>query len=264
MKTLTIVKIGGQVLDDEKRKMAFLKDFAALPGAKVLVHGGGKLATQLATQLNFPVQMHEGRRITDADSLRVAVMVYAGWINKTLAATLQAQGQKAIGLSGADAGLIQGVKRPIGEVDFGFVGDVVKEKVNAPLLQSLLEQGIAPIIAPITADASGQLLNTNADTIAAVLAMAMSGFYQVHLVYCFEKSGVLLDENDENSVIPMMDEQFMHRLKEEKRIHSGMLPKLHNCFQALEAGVKEIHICRETQVRHIGKGSFRGTKIGLS
>jgi acetylglutamate kinase len=168
METLTIVKIGGEVLDDEKRKTAFLKDFVALKGDKMLVHGGGKLATQLATQLNIPVQMHEGRRITDADCLRVAVMVYAGWINKTLTATLHANGQNAIGLSGADAGLIQAVKRPIEEVDFGFVGDVVKEKINTTLLQALLAQSIAPIIAPITADSSGQLLNTNADTIAAV------------------------------------------------------------------------------------------------
>lgn len=264
MNTLTIVKIGGQVLDDEKRKNAFLKDFSSLQGAKVLVHGGGKLATQMATELQIPVHMHEGRRITDAESLRVAVMVYAGWINKTLTATLQSLGQKALGLSGADAGLIPAVKRPVVAVDFGFVGDVQKEKINAPLLQSLLEQDIAPIIAPITANASGQLLNTNADTIAAVLAMAMSHLYEVNLVYCFEKPGVLLDENDDESVIADLNKTMINRLKEEKRIHSGMLPKLHNCLEALEAGVSQVHICQESQVLQVGKLDFRGTKISLS
>lgn len=237
---LTVVKIGGNVIDDAAVLDAFLKDFAAIQGAKILVHGGGKLATRTAESLGITAVFHEGRRITDAPMLEVAVMTYAGWINKSITAKLQAFGSNAMGLTGADGNLILSKKRTGSTIDFGLVGDVVS--VNTELLKTLLIQEVVPIFCAVTHDGNGQLLNTNADAIASPLAVACSGYYDVKLLYCFEKKGVLLDVNDEDSVIKTLTFGDYTELREKGDIHSGMLPKLENCFNALNQGVTQIGI----------------------
>lgn len=237
---LTVVKIGGNVIDDAAALEAFLKDFAAIQGAKILVHGGGKLATRTAESLGITAVFHEGRRITDAPMLEVAVMTYAGWINKSITAKLQAFGNNAMGLTGADGNLILSKKRTGSVVDFGLVGDVVS--VNTELLKTLLIQEVVPIFCAVTHDGNGQLLNTNADAIASPLAVACSGYYDVKLLYCFEKKGVLLDVNDDDSVIKTLTFGDYTELREQGAIHSGMLPKLENCFNALNQGVTQIGI----------------------
>ena len=239
-KILTVVKIGGNVIDDATVLEAFLKDFAAIQGAKILVHGGGKLATRTAESLGITAVFHEGRRITDAPMLDVAVMTYAGLINKSITAKLQALGNNAMGFTGADGNLIASKKRTNTTVDFGMVGDVVS--VNSELLRALLIQDVVPVFCAITHDGNGQLLNTNADTIASTLAIACSSFFDVKLLYCFEKKGVLLDVNDENSVIKTLTFGNYTELREQGIIHSGMLPKLENCFNALNEGVAQIGI----------------------
>lgn len=237
---LTVVKIGGNVIDDATALDSFLKDFAAIKGAKILVHGGGKLATRTAESLGIKAVFHEGRRITDAPMLEVAVMTYAGWINKSIVAKLQALGENAMGFTGADGNLIRAKKRENTTIDFGLVGDVVS--VNTELLNALLIQDIAPVFCAVTHDGNGQLLNTNADTIASPLAVACTGYYDVKLLYCFEKKGVLLDVNDEESVIKSLTFERYSELREQGAIHSGMLPKLENCFDALSKGVTQIGI----------------------
>jgi len=239
-KTLTVVKIGGNVIDDAKALEAFLKDFAAIQGAKILVHGGGKLATRTAENLGITAVFHEGRRITDAPMLDVAVMTYAGLINKSITAKLQGFGNNAMGFTGADGNLILSKKRTNTTVDFGLVGDVVS--VNSELLKMLLLQDVVPVFSAITHDGNGQLLNTNADTIASTLAIACSNFFDVKLLYCFDKKGVLLDVNSEDSVIKELTFENYNDLKEQGIIHSGMLPKLENCFNALNQGVAQIGI----------------------
>lgn len=242
MEPLHIIKIGGNILDDEQKLQSFLRNLVQAEGKKILVHGGGKLATAMSAKLGIETQMQNGRRITDADTLRVVTMVYAGWINKSIVAALNAQGQEAIGLCGADADLIPSTKRVVGEVDFGFVGDVLYEKVNAGFLSDLVDGGKLPVIAPITADVNGQLLNTNADTIAAALAIALSGTYEVNLVYCFEKKGVLLDVNKDDSVVNALNKERYAELKAEGVIDKGMIPKLDNAFDALDKGVQRVVI----------------------
>ncbi|PZR23554.1 MAG: acetylglutamate kinase [Flavobacterium psychrophilum] len=237
---LTIVKIGGNVIDDPVALDNFLKDFAAVQGPKILIHGGGKLATRTAESLGIKAVFHEGRRITDAPMLEIAVMTYAGWINKSIVAKLQALGDNAMGFTGADGNLIRSKKRDNTTVDFGLVGDVVA--VNTELLNALLVQDIAPVFCAVTHDGNGQLLNTNADAIASPLAVACTGYYDVKLLYCFEKKGVLLDVNDEDSVIKTLTFESYSKLREEGAIHSGMLPKLENCFNALNQGVSQIGI----------------------
>lgn len=240
---LYVVKIGGNIIDDAEKLELFLKQFSSINGKKILVHGGGKLATQLAKDLGIEQEMVEGRRITDAATLKIVTMVYAGYINKNIVAQLQANGSNAIGFTGADANLIQAHKRLASAskgIDYGFVGDV--DQVNTAAIEPLLAQDITIVIAPITHDGNGQLLNTNADTIAQSIATTMSGLYQVSLLYCFEKSGVLLDANDDNTVIPLMDQSFFKKLKEEKLIFAGMIPKLDNAFAALEKGVSKVII----------------------
>jgi len=239
-KDLTVVKIGGNVIDDATALEDFLKDFAAIQGAKILVHGGGKLATRTAESLGITVVFHEGRRITDAPMLDVAVMTYAGLINKSITAKLQALSNNAMGFTGADGNLILSKKRTNTTVDFGLVGDVVS--VNSELLKALLIQDVVPVFCAITHDGNGQLLNTNADTIASTLAIACSSFFDVKLLYCFEKKGVLLDVNDEDSVIKTLTFGNYTKLREQGVIHSGMLPKLENCFNALSEGVAQIGI----------------------
>lgn len=237
---ITVVKIGGNVIDDATVLDSFLKDFAALEGAKILVHGGGKLATRTAESLGIEAVFHEGRRITDAPMLEVAVMTYAGWINKSITAKLQALGSNAMGFTGADGNLIRSEKRQNTAIDFGFVGDVVS--VDAKLLEVLTVLGVVPVFCAVTHDGKGQLLNTNADTIASELAIAGSEYFDVKLQYCFEKKGVLLDVNDDDSVIKTLTFEQFSTLREQGAIHSGMLPKLENCFNALNKGVTQIGI----------------------
>ena len=243
---LTVVKIGGNVIDDAALLDNFLKDFAAIQGAKILVHGGGKLATRTAESLGITTVFHEGRRITDAPMLEVAVMTYAGLINKTITAKLQALGCNAMGLTGADGNLILSKKRENSAVDFGLVGDVVS--VNTELLKTLIIQDAVPVFCAVTHDGNGQLLNTNADTIASSLAMACSGYYDVKLLYCFEKKGVLLDVDNGESVIKTLTFDSYLELREQGAIHSGMLPKLENCFNALSHGVAQIGIGNTTMI----------------
>jgi len=237
---LTVVKIGGNVIDDAAALDSFLKDFAAIEGAKILVHGGGKLATRTAESLGIEAVFHEGRRITDAPMLEVAVMTYAGWINKSITAKLQAFGSNAMGFTGADGNLIRSEKRKNIAVDFGYVGDVVS--VDAKLLELLTVLGVVPVFCAVTHDGNGQLLNTNADTIASELAIACSDYFDVKLLYCFEKKGVLLDVNDADSVIKTLTFGEFSTLREQGAIHSGMLPKLENCFNALNKRVTQIGI----------------------
>ncbi len=235
-----IIKIGGAFLEDEKLLEKFYSAFSAMEGLKILVHGGGQRASKLSTDLGITPQMVHGRRITDAKSLEVVTMVYAGWANKTLVAGLQGRGCNALGLSGADANLIRALRRPVKDIDYGLVGDV--ERVNTEGLSTLLNAGFTPVFCALTHDGKGQLLNTNADSIAADLAMALSPAYEVRLIYCFEKQGVLRNVNDPESVIPSMDTDNFKSLQKEGVISAGMIPKLFNSFRALQAGVDQVII----------------------
>ena len=240
MDKLKVVKIGGHVIENRDALFLFLKDFAALKGPKILVHGGGKEATQMAKTLGIQVQMIEGRRVTDAQNLDLITMLYAGKLNKSIVAQLQGLGCNSLGLTGADGNSILAVKRPKTPVDFGFVGDPTG--VNQNLFELLLTTGITPVCCALTHDGKGQLLNTNADTIAATLASALSKNYEVSLYYCFEKKGVLADLEEETSVIPLINKQSYLELQAQGKLHTGMLPKLKNCFTALEDGVKQVFI----------------------
>lgn len=240
---LFVIKIGGNIIDDSKKLENFLQQFSAIKAKKILVHGGGKLATQLAKDLGIEQELVDGRRITDAATLKIVTMVYAGFINKNIVAQLQANGHNAIGFTGADANFISAHKRlPLVSkgIDYGFVGDV--DEVNTTAIEPLLEQNMAIVVAPITHDGKGQLLNTNADTIAQSIATALGGKYAVSLLYCFEKAGVLLDANDDNSVIPTINPANFMQLKEAKLIFAGMIPKLENAFTAIEKGVEKVMI----------------------
>ncbi len=254
MEKLTLVKVGGKIVEEEETLRALLHDFSQIEGFKVLVHGGGRSATRLAAQLGIESKMVAGRRITDAETLKVVTMVYGGLVNKTIVAGLQAQGVNALGLTGADMNLMRSDKRPVAEVDYGFVGDV--KEVNADLLASLIHQGIVPVLAPLTHDKQGHLLNTNADTIAGEAAKALARHFDVTLMFCFEKKGVLRDENDDESVIPEIDRVAFRQLVAEGIVQGGMIPKLENAYQAIDAGVNEVII---TQASEIHKGS--GTRV---
>ena len=240
MAELKLVKIGGNVIENREALADFLADFAALNGPKVLVHGGGKEATQMAKKLGVNVQLIEGRRVTDAKNLELITMLYAGKLNKNIVAQLQALGCNSLGLTGADGNSILARKRASKPIDFGFVGDLTE--VNQSFFKMLLDSGISPVCCALSHDGKGQLLNTNADTIAATLASALSDHFDVSLNYCFEKNGVLLDLEDDRSVIQTLDETNYLKLKSEGVLHTGMLPKLENCFTALKAGVKQVRI----------------------
>ncbi|NNK39271.1 MAG: acetylglutamate kinase [Winogradskyella sp.] len=242
METLKIVKIGGNIIDNDKELSSFLDQFSTIKGPKILVHGGGKLASKLAEQLAIPVNMNHGRRITDAETLDVITMVYAGKINKTIVSKLQSFNCNAVGLSGADGNCIVSKKRPIKDVDYGFVGDVIK--VNTETLDLLIAQGITPVLCAITHDEKGQLLNTNADTIAAELAIAFASTYYTSLYYCFEKNGVLRDVTDEDSIIETINATTYNQLIKNGSVAEGMLPKLNNCMYAVENKVVEVCIGR--------------------
>lgn len=251
---LTVIKVGGKIVEEEATLARLLADFSAIEGKKVLVHGGGRSATRLATQLGIESRMVDGRRITDADTLRVVTMVYGGLVNKNIVAGLQARGVNAIGLTGADMNVIRSVRRPVREVDYGFVGDV--ERVDADALASLLRQGLVPVMAPLTHDGQGSLLNTNADTIAGETAKALAAHFSVTLVYCFEKKGVLRDEADDNSVIPLITSAEFPQLVADGIVKGGMIPKLENAISALNAGVERVIITQASEI-----GSDGGTII---
>jgi acetylglutamate kinase len=250
---LTLVKIGGKIIEESSSFNQLLNDFSAIRGYKILVHGGGRSATKLATQLGIETQMVDGRRITDAETLKVATMVYAGLINKNLVAGLQAHGVNALGLTGADMDMIRSVKRPVKEIDYGLVGDV--SKVNVSLLAPLIRENIVPVIAPLTHDGKGNLLNTTADSIAGETAKALSAFFDVTLIYCFEKKGVLRDENNDKSVISQIIRTDFEQYVAQGIIQGGMIPKLQNSFEAIEAGVSQVIITSASAID--GKGGTR-------
>lgn len=235
---LKVIKIGGKLIEDEKKLREFLSDFAALEGPKILVHGGGNIATELAGRLGYETKMIDGRRITDENSLQVIVMTYAGWINKTIVAKLQASNTNAIGLCGADGKSVISKKRKAGTIDYGFVGDV--ETINTTFINSLLKAGMTPVFSAISCTKEGELLNTNGDSVAGEIARAMSKTFNTELFYLFGKKGVLADINDEYSVIKNIDLNKYQELLASKAISEGMLPKLQNCFEALENGVSKI------------------------
>ena len=238
---LTIVKVGGAVVEDEAQLAGLLKDFSAIEGAKILVHGGGRRATKIAERLGIETKMVDGRRITDAEMLEVVTMVYGGLVNKHVVAMLQAQGVDAIGLCGADGNVIRSVKRPLKNgIDFGFVGDV--KQADGDKLARLIEAGLTPVIAPLTHDGQGNILNTNADTMASETAKAMASIYDVTLIFSFEKKGVLSNPDDDDSVIPVIMRQDFEQYKADGTISGGMLPKIENALAAVEAGVNQVII----------------------
>lgn len=241
---IKVIKVGGNIIDNPQKLNQFLKDYASLSGAKILIHGGGKIATELGKKLGIESQMIDGKRVTDAETLKVVTMVYAGLINKNIVAKLQTHGCNAIGLTGADANIILATKRCDPHVDWGFVGDVSLKNIHIDKLELFLNNQLNPVFSAITHDGNGNLLNTNADTIASVLATALANAgHSVTLVYCFEKKGVLLDVNDNHSVIKNITPDYYMQLKEKEVIHSGMIPKLDNAFKSIEEGVKEVKIC---------------------
>lgn len=244
---ITVVKVGGAVVEDAERLSTLLDEFCKLEGRKVLVHGGGRSATTIAASLGIESKMVNGRRITDAAMLRVVTMVYGGLVNKNIVAKLQARGENALGLTGADMDIIRSHKRPVEDVDYGFVGDV--EKVDGQKLFSLIENGVTPVMAPLTHDGKGTMLNTNADTIASETAKALAEYANVTLVYAFEKSGVLANPDDEDSVINKMDSQSYEEMKACGAVAGGMIPKLDNAFAAISAGVVNVAITKETDLR---------------
>jgi acetylglutamate kinase len=239
---LHVFKIGGGIIDNEPDLLEFIRQFAEINGPKILVHGGGKGASEMMKNLGIAPQMVNGRRITDAATLDLVTMFYAGKTNKQIVVALQSCGVNALGLSGADGNVIQAVKRPVREIDYGFVGDLSEASVNASLLYQFLTLGLTPVFCPINHDGHGQLLNTNADTIAASVAKALSRQYAVSLHFCFEKRGVLTDVNDDNSVIPEINPGYYEELKQAGTIADGMLPKLENAFDALHFGVEKVII----------------------
>ena len=247
---LTIVKVGGAVVEDSARLDSLLSAFAAIDGRKVLVHGGGRRATAIASRLGVESRMVDGRRVTDGAMLEVVTMVYGGLVNKDIVARLQARGINSIGLTGADGGVILSHKRPVKDVDYGFVGDV--DRVDGSRLSSLIEGGFTPVMAPLTHDGHGQMLNTNADTnadtIAAKTAKALAERYDVTLMYCFEKPGVMAEPDDDSTLIPVITRQDFRRLKADGTVTGGMLPKLENAFSAIDAGVSRVNITLATAI----------------
>ena len=251
---LTVIKVGGAVVEDEAQLTRLINDFAAIPGRKVLVHGGGRRATKVAAALGIESKMVDGRRITDADMLEVVTMVYGGLVNKNIVARLQAQGVNALGLTGADIDVIRSHKRPLKNgIDYGFVGDV--DRANGQMLSKLIEEGITPVMAPLTHDGNGNILNTNADTIAATTAMALAPFYDVTLVYCFEKPGVLSNPDDDSSVIANITHPLFNDLVANGTIAGGMIPKIENALDAIGKGVGRVLITKADAIGQEEKGT---------
>ncbi|MCW3786118.1 acetylglutamate kinase [Plebeiibacterium sediminum] len=240
MQEITVVKVGGKVVETPESLQSLLNDFVALPGLKILVHGGGRSATKIASQLGVETKMVDGRRITDLETLKVVTMVYAGLVNKNIVASLQALGANSVGLTGADLNLIRAVKRPVKEIDYGYVGDVESVQVNE--LMDLINKNVIPVVAPLTHDGKGNMLNTNADTMASSLACALAEHYKVNLVYCFEKKGVLSNPDDDDAVIPVLTHKLFKEHQQSGVIAEGMIPKLDNGFNAIKAGVAKVNI----------------------
>lgn len=263
MNKLYVIKIGGNVLDDEATLKKFLKDFASIQAPKILIHGGGKIATKLGDQLGIVSNYVNGRRITDAQTLDLVTMVYGGLINRQMVAQLQHFGCNAMGVTGADGNLLRAVKRPVKDIDYGYVGDITPNSVNSTLLYFLLKQNLVPVFAPLTF-ADGVILNTNADTIASVLAISLSKHFDVRLIFCFEKMGVLQDIKDEGSVIRNLNQTLYEKLLKEGSFHDGILPKLENAFSAIHSGVKEVLIGEHTNLLANTGYDTKGTLITLS
>ena len=242
MNKINVVKIGGNVIDNPEALKRFAHDFAALPSPKILIHGGGKLATRLGEQLNIPAQMIDGRRVTDAATLDIVTMVYAGLLNKRIVALLQSEGCNALGLSGADGDVVRAVRRKPEPIDFGFVGDIDASKINTELIRTLLESDITPVFCAITHDGNGSLLNSNADSVASAVAVAASRIAPTSLLFCFEKAGVLRNIDDESSVIDEIRPDNYASLRAEGAINKGMIPKIDNAFAAIDAGVQSVII----------------------
>lgn len=255
---LTIVKVGGKVVEEAESLKAFIKDFASIAGQKILVHGGGRSATAIAEQMGFETKMVEGRRITDKNMLDVVVMVYGGLVNKNIVAQLQALNKQAVGLTGADLDCVRAVKRPVREIDYGYAGDVTS--VNTEQLEELVKNGVIPVVAPLTHNGEGQMLNTNADTMAAELAKAFAGSFRVQLVYCFEKKGVLEKPDDDDSVIVNLTSELFETYKQLGVISDGMVPKLDNGFGALKQGVSKVYV---TNIEGLKNEFSTGTLLSL-
>ena len=242
IKQINVVKIGGNVIDNADALERFVSDFAMLPAPKILIHGGGKLATRLSEKLEIPTQMIDGRRVTDRDTLDVVTMVYAGLVNKQIVAKLQAAGCNAIGLSGADANVIPAVRRSPVPVDFGYVGDINAEKINTSFIETLLKAGVTPVFCAITHDAEGSLLNSNADSVASAVAVASATIAPTYMHVCFEKLGVMRDIDDATSLIKEIVPESYRELREAGVVNKGMIPKIDNAFRAVETGVKSVTI----------------------
>ncbi len=262
MNKLYVTKIGGNVLDDDEALNRFLKDFASIQAPKILIHGGGAMATKIGNRLGIESKYVNGRRITDRETLDLVTMVYGGLINKQIVAHLQQWGCNALGVTGADGNMIKAVKRPVKDIDFGYVGDIAPDSVNSTLLYFLLKQNVVPVFAPLTY-ADGMMLNTNADTIASVLAISLSKHFDVRLIFCFEKKGVLRDINDENAVIRNLNEADYNRLLSEGVFADGILPKLENAFSAIRSGVKEVLIGQASDLIRNTRVDTEGTLITL-
>ncbi len=256
-----VIKVGGNVIDNPALLEQFLTDLAGVPGKKILIHGGGKIATRIGDKLGIESKYVNGRRITDAETIDVVTMVYGGLVNKQIVAKLQARGCNAIGLTGADANIIPASKRPVKEIDYGFVGDIATADVQTAPVKLLLDAGLTPVFSPLTHDGKGQILNTNADTIAASLAIALSAHYPVRLIYCFEKKGVLQDASNDDSVINLITRSSYQRLLEEGVLTEGILPKLENAFAAIESGVKEVLIGHANDMQRNTTEDVAGTLI---
>ena len=256
---ISVIKIGGNVINFPEKLDEFLGQFAKFPGHKILVHGGGIMASRFGESLGVMPEMVDGRRITDKDTLDVVTMVYAGLINKNIVAKLQARHVNGIGMSGADGNIIRSKKRPVKGIDYGYVGDI--EEVDTDLIKHLLNGGLVPVLNAITHDRKGQLLNTNADSIASALATSLAKDHEVKLYFCFNKSGVLIDEKNESSIIPRINEDIYAELKQENVIHSGMIPKLDNAFAALHKGVHHVWIGKAENLLLSTKGKLSGTII---
>ncbi|WP_295715333.1 acetylglutamate kinase [Mucilaginibacter sp.] len=259
--SLYVIKIGGNVIDNSENLYHFLKDFEKLDGFKILVHGGGKVATQVAEDLGIEARLVDGRRITDIETLRVVTMVYGGLINKNIVAQLQRFGNNAIGLTGADGNFIRAKKRPVKTIDYGFVGDIDENSINPDNISRLMEAGFTPVFCAITHDGEGQLLNTNADTIASALAVNLSSLYETTLIYCFEKRGVLQDIDDDDSLIREINPAHYEELKTQRIIHSGMLPKLDNAFTAIACGVQAVIIGKSDELGNLKNNKPFGTRL---
>lgn len=261
MEQLFVIKIGGNVIDDTNSLNFFLKDFAAISAKKILVHGGGKIATKIGEQLGIQSNYVQGRRITDEATIDLVTMVYGGLVNKKIVAKLQSLQCNAIGLTGADANIIPAIKRPVKDIDYGFVGDITKEKMAVMNLEILLNNNFTMVVAPLTHDGNGQMLNTNADTIASSLAVALSESYDVRLIYCFEKKGVLENVEDDHSVISLITREKYQQLLIDKKLFDGILPKIDNAFAAISSGVKEVLIGDANDLLQNVTSNTKGTLI---